>query len=255
MRASAGTPPAAPRALRAGGARRASGTSTRRPSATDARGRRRAACLAQSIARSNSPISASASAVSCSHAATLRSRACVRMMPSTSRSSTASRWAFQSSVNQSWLCGNVHRVCSVGRGAEAGFDLGELAPVGGDAPLAECGGVGDGVDGEVVAIVVELELHHPVDELRDRRLGLRRGFGVQFQQGSARVADDPAGVVGAHDHLQRRGDRLLGNREHDGGIVSHGCRLEDRHRFAASARRARWRSSIATESRTRADQR
>jgi hypothetical protein len=51
-------------------------------------------------------------------------------------------------------------------------------------------------------------------------------FGMQVQQRPARVADDPAGVVGAHDHLQRRGDRLLRHGEDDGRILGLGCCLE-----------------------------
>lgn len=49
------------------------------------------ACLAQSIARSISPISSNASAVSSSHAATFRSLAWVRMIASMSWSKTARR--------------------------------------------------------------------------------------------------------------------------------------------------------------------
>ena len=115
--------------------------------------------------------------------------------------------------------------------AEAGFDLGEPSTVGGHALLAERRCVGDRVDLEVVALVVELERQHPVDQFRDRRRGPRRDLGMQVQQLSARVSDDPAGVVGSHDYLQRRGDRLLRHRKHDGWIVGLGCLLQNRHRL------------------------
>lgn len=52
------------------------------------------------LAKSTSPISANAWAVSCSHAATFRSRTWVRMIASTSRSITTSRRAFHASRNR-----------------------------------------------------------------------------------------------------------------------------------------------------------
>ena len=113
----------------------------------------------------------------------------------------------------------------------AGFDVGEPCPVGGHALLAERGRVGDGVEVEVVAFIVELERHHPVHQLRDRRLGPRCDLGCRSSSASARVSDDPAGVVGAHDHLQRGRDRLLRHREHDGRVLGLCCLLENRYRF------------------------
>jgi hypothetical protein len=115
--------------------------------------------------------------------------------------------------------------------AEAGLDVGEFGPIRGHADVADGGGIGDGVEREVVALVVELKRDHPVDQFRDRRLGPRCDRGVQVQQRPARVADDPAGVVGAHDHLQCRGDRLLRHRDDDGGIVGLSRLPEDRHGF------------------------
>ena len=68
---------------------------------------------------------------------------------------------------------------------------------------AQRGRVRDRVDGEVVAVVVELELHHPVDEFGCRRAGPGRHDRVELEKVAAGVADDAAGVIGAHDHLQR----------------------------------------------------
>ena len=115
--------------------------------------------------------------------------------------------------------------------AEAGFEVGEPCPISGDALLAERARIGDEIEVEVVALTVELERHHPVHQFGDRRPGPRCDLRVQVQQRSARVSDDPAGVVGAHDHLQRRRDRLLRHREHDGRILGLCCLLEDLQRF------------------------
>lgn len=97
--------------------------------------------------------------------------------------------------------------------------------------LTERRRIRDRVEVEEVALVVELKVDHPVDQLADRRLGPRRDLGVQVQQRSARIADDPAGVVCTHDHLQRRGDRLLCHRENDSTILGLGRLLQDRYRF------------------------
>ncbi|MGH3333394.1 MAG: hypothetical protein ACRDPJ_19020 [Nocardioidaceae bacterium] len=73
----------------------------------------------------------------------------------------------------------------------------ELRSVGRHAILAERRGVCDGIELEVVDVAVELELHHPVDELCRRHQGGGRRLGMQVQQSAAGVADDAAGVVGA----------------------------------------------------------
>lgn len=89
-----------------------------------------------------------------------------------------------------------------GAGTESRLDFGQPFPVGGHADLAKCRGVGHGVEFEVVDLAVELELHHPVDQLPHRRPGRRGCLRVEFQEATTGVADDAAGIVGSGDHLQ-----------------------------------------------------
>ena len=91
-------------------------------------------------------------------------------------------------------------VLAVRARAEARLDLGEAAAVGGDACFAQGVGVRHDVEFEVVD---ELELDHPVDQLRQLDLRCGSFARVQVEEASARVPDDSAGVVRTGDHIDR----------------------------------------------------
>lgn len=96
---------------------------------------------------------------------------------------------------------------------KSGLDLYQPLPVCRHPYVAERRRIRDRVELEVVdLVIVELELHHPVDQLPDRRLGGSGSLRVELQQPTAGIPDDPAGVVGLGDHLQRRRERLVRDR-------------------------------------------
>jgi hypothetical protein len=64
-------------------------------------------------------------------------------------------------------------------------------------------GVRDWVELEIVDVALELELHHPVDQLACRHAGSGSTAGVKGEQSTAGVTDDSAGVVGPGDDLDR----------------------------------------------------
>jgi hypothetical protein len=65
------------------------------------------------------------------------------------------------------------------------------------------------VEREVVDVAVELEPHHPVGQTAGRHLCCRSDCGVELEQATAGTTDDPAGVVGPGDDLERAGERLM----------------------------------------------
>ena len=97
---------------------------------------------------------------------------------------------------------------------EGGAHRIEPFPVGVHAGIPEGGGVGDGIDLEVVHVPVELELHHPVDQLARSDTGRRRDRRMQREQSTALVTDDSAGIVRAGDHLDSARQRGVHHRIH-----------------------------------------
>jgi|HubBroStandDraft_3_1064219.scaffolds.fasta_scaffold03024_6 hypothetical protein len=84
----------------------------------------------------------------------------------------------------------------------------------------------DRVEFEVIDFAVELELHHPLDQLTCRHTGASGHLRMQAEQSPARVADDTAGVVGPRDHRDRGGKRLVPDGPHLthlGGVGRGGC--------------------------------
>lgn len=107
---------------------------------------------------------------------------------------------------------------------EPGLNVGQPFSVRLHALVAERAGVGDWIKLEVVDLAVELERDHPVDEFGYGHLGGGCGFRVEFEQPTAGIADDAAGVVGSRDDLDRRGKRLVRH-----GV--HGRRMLRGHRL------------------------
>jgi hypothetical protein len=84
-------------------------------------------------------------------------------------------------------------------------------PVGPNTDVAEGRGVVDDVELEVVDDAVELEGHHPVDELADRHSCSGRRDRVQREESATGVTDDAARVVCPSDDLERAPHGTLGH--------------------------------------------
>jgi len=111
--------------------------------------------------------------------------------------------------------------------AQTGLDLHQSCPVGDQPGLAQRGGIGHRIEGEIVDVAVELEPHHPIDEFRRRNVGGGGDLGMQFQKPPARVADDAAGVIGAGDDFDRAAQCFVGHRVRLGWISCRQRGLED----------------------------
>lgn len=85
----------------------------------------------------------------------------------------------------------------------------------------------DRVDLEEVDLAIELELDHPVDQSCDVRVGRLRCSWMQREQTPARVTDDAAGVVSPGDHLDRTGERSMGDFVDLDRVHRRHCRLKD----------------------------
>ncbi len=97
---------------------------------------------------------------------------------------------------------------------EGGTHRVEPCPVRLHTHISERGGVRDGIDLEVVDVPVELELHHPVDQLARSDTGRRRDRRMQREQSTTRATDDPAGIVCAGDHFDSARQRGMHHRIH-----------------------------------------
>jgi hypothetical protein len=83
--------------------------------------------------------------------------------------------------------------------------------------------------------LLELEPHHPVGQIAGRHLCCRTGCGMQLEQATASITDDPTGVVGPGDDLERAGERLVGD-----GVQLSWIRRRDR-RLQLSTALCIWR--------------
>jgi len=110
---------------------------------------------------------------------------------------------------------------------KAGLNIGESCSIGRHPGLAQRRRIGDRVDLEVVDVAVELEPHHPVDQIASRHLCCRCDRGMELEQATAGTTDDPAGVVGPGDNLDRTGERLVRDGVHLSRARRRDRRLQD----------------------------
>ena len=109
---------------------------------------------------------------------------------------------------------------------KAGLNIGESRSIGRQPGLAQCRRIGDRVNLEVVDVAIELEPHHPVDQIAGRHLCCRSDRGMELEQATAGTTDDPTGVVGPGDDLDRAGERLVRDGIHLSPIRRRDRRLQ-----------------------------
>ena len=73
---------------------------------------------------------------------------------------------------------------------KAGLNIGESRSIGRQPGLAQCRRIGDRVNLEVVDVAIELEPHHPVDQIAGRHLCCRSDR-MELEQATAGTTDDP----------------------------------------------------------------
>jgi hypothetical protein len=108
----------------------------------------------------------------------------------------------------------------------AGLNIEESRSIGRHPRLAQRRRIGDRVDLEVVDVAVELEPHHPVGQIAGRHLCCGSGCGMELEQATAGITDDPAGVVGPGDALDGAGERLVRDGVHLSRIRRRDRRLQ-----------------------------
>jgi hypothetical protein len=111
--------------------------------------------------------------------------------------------------------------------SKASLNIAESRSIGRHPGGAQCRRIGHRVDLEVVDVAVELEPHHPGGQIAGRHLCCRGNRGMKLEEATASTTDDPAGVIGLNDDLDRAGECLVRDGIHLSRIRRRNRRLQD----------------------------